>query len=183
MFVIGRGRYARESYPERVPGLGAFQDRALAPVQNLGGFTPATNPSASLIAATLVTPKASGIFMVLGSSDLINGAGADIYGLVVHAFTGPGLTVSGGSVTVDGWTMGTTVPPVIGGTPTPQLSPMSLATQSIGAAGAANLAIAGFNTVPLPLGVPSVIEVLLGEIGGGNALATVGLQIGIIELP
>jgi len=184
MHTIGWGRYRREAYPQADRGAAAFQDRLIAPFQTLAGFTPATNPSASLIGAALVTPKASGIFMLIGHVVLSNGAGADTYGVVASAATGPSLSVGGGSVTIGGWTFGTTAPPTIGGGPAVlQPTPIGLADVTLPANALGSIPFSGMNATALAVGVPAVIEILLTEVGGEHALSSVGVQASIVELP
>ena len=185
MHIIGRGRYAREVYPESKLGAGALFNRNVTAMVQLGGVTPPTNPvGAPPLAALLFTPKVSGLIQVAMSINILNGANPESYGLGVRVLTGTGLSVTGGSVTDDGWVMG--VPPsapVIGGLPVPtqllgEFNVNLLANQS------GSLATFGVSPTPLPIGQPCVISGTLVEVAGGNPLASVTvIQLSAVEVP
>lgn len=181
MFLIGRGGRAREAYPETNRAVIPFQNRLIAPPSALvAPFTPATAPNTSLIGAGLVTPKASGLFILLAEL-LVLAASVDTFAFEAVPGTGPGLTVSGGSATVGGWTFGTTVPPVIGGGPVVNNAPFGLGEETISNTG--TLIVVGINDTPLPIGVPSVIQLFLGEVGGGNAANALVVSASLVEIP
>ena len=184
MHIIGRGRHGREVYPEANRGVIAFQDRLIATEQILPGFTPSGSPMSSLIGAALVTPKASGIFVLLASVVLLSPSANDTFGLTVVPGTGNGLSVSGGSVTVGGWTFGTTVPPVVGGVVTLN-NPFSVVAESppSGPGKDGTLVAVGANDTPLPRGVASVIQMLIASTTGTTSLGAMTMQATLIELP
>lgn len=170
MHLIGRGRYARSVYPV-VPRIAALANRAVAvntPL-DLTGFTPATSPLATNIAARLFTPRSSGIFQVLATLGALNGAGAETYSLAALLVQGTTLGIGGGQVTSNGWRMGADTPVTITGV----VSSTLLIAQSISAVGAnasQTLNIAAL-TSPQAVGTPIAILLAIGEAGGGNALA------------
>jgi hypothetical protein len=187
MFIIGRGRYAREGYPEVGQGgaaAGALRNRNVATTLSFPAFTPATSPSTSLVAALLFTPRVSGVIMATALLGLVNGAAPETYGLVVGIATGTGLSVTGGSSASNGWIVGSTVPILIGGTPT-LTQVFGESAVALAASGQGSLNVAAAISQPLPVGVPVVIEVLLTEIGGGHALSgqSVFSSLSALELP
>jgi hypothetical protein len=184
--VIGR-RNGRETYPEVGTGgaaAAAFRNRNVAgPTPLVAPFTPATNPTVSPIAAVLYTPRVSGVVQVASTIGFINGAVAETYGLVGEILTGTGLSVTGGAVTTDGWVMGSTVPPVIGGAGVVTAQIMGEGVDAILAntdGGLSTFAI----SQPLAVGTPVVIRIGLLQIGGGNEIATLAiLNLSVLELP
>lgn len=180
MYLIGRKGHKAEAYPQANAAVAAFQDRQIAPRQTLAGFT----PSGALFGVALVTPKASGIFMLIGNIVLTNGATPDVYSVTAQASTGTALVVSGGDVTVNGWTFGTSVIPVLGGSGvTPQAAPMGVWNQSLIANAVGGLSFSGLNAVALPKGVASAVRLFVNEQGGGHAVAAATVQAALIELP
>jgi len=146
-------------------------------------FTPVTYPNYDIVAAILYTPKVSGVVQVNALLDLQNGATPETYGLVATVYDGPGLTVTGGASTSNGWVIGSTVPPIIGGTPNVNQI-LGGAQVALGANALGNLSITGVISQPLPVGVPVVIEILLNQIGGGHPLAAeLFTSLSILELP
>lgn len=183
MNIIGKGRYARAVYPV-TPRIAALANRAVAvntPL-DLTGFTPETSPLATNIAARIFTPRSSGIFQVLATMGLLNGAGAETYSLAALLVQGTNLSIGGGQVTSEGWRMGADTPVTIGGV----VSSTLLIAQSISAVaanGSQTLNIAAL-TSPQAVGTPIVIMLAIGELGGGNALAGAFIDaLGAYELP
>jgi hypothetical protein len=187
MHIIGRGRYAREAYPEvgqSSAAVGALRNRNVAGPTTLVGFTPQTNPSFDIVAALLYTPKVSGVVMATALLDLSNGASADTYAIGVAIATGTNLTVTGGAGTSDGWVIGSTVPPIVGGTGVALSQLLGTSTQFLAATDQGDLAVAAAISQPLQIGVPVVIEVMLSELGGGHALANLAFtSLSALELP
>jgi hypothetical protein len=211
--IIGRGRYARSTYPQS-PSIGLGVSGPSGPVFQLAGATGptgATGPGISLftgptggtslgqisslpayttpssgagtpnpVAAIVVTPKKTGLFLVLANIIVQNGATADTFLAAVLTGVGTGLTVTGGSTFAGGWTLGTSVPVVV--TPTPTLQfPGGAAELTIPANGIGTLSMSGVNPVPLALGVPAVIEVDLLSVTG-VAVAGISVQATAFEL-
>ena len=185
MFIVGRGRTARETYPgAQSSSVGALRNRNVATPYSLVGFTPATNPSTSLIAALLFTPKVSGVIMASALLDLVNGATGDTYGMAVAVYSGTDLSVSGGATTSNGWVIGSTVPPVIGGTGVTLEGLLGSSVEALAASAQGDLAVAAAISQPLPVGVPVVIGVLIDELGGGHALTNLSFtSLSALELP
>jgi len=188
MFIIGRGRYARESYPEVGQGgaaVGALRNRNVANALSFPAFTPATSPSASLVAALLYTPKVSGVIEATALLGLTNGASPETYAMIVAIATGTGLSVTGGSTASNGWLVGSTVPILIGGTGVALAQVIGESQVALAASGLGSLNVAAAISQPLPVGVPVVIEVLLTEVGGGHALSgsSVFSSLSALELP
>jgi phosphoribosylcarboxyaminoimidazole (NCAIR) mutase len=105
-------------------------------------------------------------------------------GMELVPYTNP--TVTGGDTTVDGWVMGTTSLPVVGGTPGSTTLALEAFTPSLIAGAPGSMQVFGISdqVTPLPIGVPVVIAVLLGEIGGGHALAQLAVaNLSVMELP
>lgn len=178
------GRRSQNVYPD---GLAAAAAAAIAlRNRNVAGsntlVTPFT-PSNSLIAACLFTPKVSGVIQVSGALLLQNGAVADTYTSIMEVIPGTGLSVSGGAVTDNGWVIGSTVPPVVGGvTGVPVLAIESLTALAGNAPG--SLSAFGIGSSPQPLGVPVVITFLLAQVGGGHSLAQLDFtNLSVLELP
>ena len=186
MHIIGRGRYARETYPgPQSAGVGALRNRNVLAVPQLlvVPFSPGTG-AGSLIAATLFTPQVSGgVVDVTAGLLLTNGGVAETYGLSVAIAAGAGLSVSGGAGSSNGWFYGTTVPPTVGGAPTPvQVPGTSAQALAIGAVG--SLSVASAISQPLLVGVPVVVEIVLSELGSGHSLASIAItSLSILELP
>lgn len=186
-FLI-KGRRSTETYPQAGGGaaISALRNRSAAQVGQPAlpvPFTPATDPALSLIGARLVTPVASGVFMLLAEIILENGATQDSYDASAFFGTGSGLSVSGGNTTMNGWTFGTTTSPTVGGSPVLQAAPIASSVQTLPGTDYTTLTLAGTNLVALPIGVPSVIELLLTEVGGGNSLSEIGISVSLLELP
>jgi hypothetical protein len=184
--IIGRGRRAGETYPSPPnAALGASRNRNVAVPTSLTSFTPATTPSVSLIAALLYTPRVSGVIQATALLDLINGAAPETYAMAIAVATGTNLSVTGGESTSDGWVIGSTTPPVIGGTGVAILGELGTSVVALAAAGSqGDLAVAAaIFSQSLQIGVPVVIEVLITELGGGNALAGIAFtSLSAIEL-
>lgn len=187
MYIIGRGRYAREGYPESGQGGSATvaaRNRSVSQLTTVSEtFTPGTAPSGSLVAAILFTPKVSGNVQVATNLTLSNGAASDTYQSTAIAIIGTGLSVSGGSDTSNGWVMGLNTPPVVGGTPTSGLE-LGVASEAVAAGEQGALSTFGMTPTPLAVGVPVVIEVIVAETGGGHDLAEIiFVQLSIVEQP
>lgn len=185
MYIIGHGRKARESYPKANQGgaaVIALQNRAISPAQALDAFTPATGPSFSLLGAILVTPKASGIFMVATNIIIGQPAATDVFVLLVQTLTGTGLSVSGGTGGINGWHFGSATPPVVGGATTPASNIVNL-DQTIASGAQGTLVGVGANNIPLALGVPAVITIAIAEVTGGHAVAAIAEAATLFELP
>lgn len=84
---------------------------------------------------------------------------------------------------MNGWTFGTTTSPTVGGSPVLQAAPIASSVQTLPGTDYTTLTLAGTNLVALPIGVPSVIELLLTEVGGGNSLSEIGISVSLLELP
>lgn len=186
MFLIGKGRYARETYPEPRGGsasAAASNRNVSVPTTVTETFEPATGPSGSIVAATLYTPKVSGNIQVSTNLLLTNGATLDTYQSTAVVFSGTDLSVSGGSETSDGWVMGLNTPPVVGGALTSGVE-LGVAAEAIDSGQQGVLSTFGMTPSPLPLGVPVVIEVVMAEVGGGNDLSgVVFVQLSVVEQP
>jgi hypothetical protein len=186
MRIIGRGRYAGETYPDGLPSAGAaaaaLRNRNVAaPTALSAPFTPPGG--GSIIAAVLFTPRVSGVLQVSTNVLLENGSDADTYATVTLIIPGTNLTVTGGEATSDGWVMGTTTPPVIGGTPASPIFTLESLDAIAGNAFGSLLAF-GISTPALPLGVPVAIVLELAETGSGHALAQVDIgNLSVMELP
>lgn len=146
-------------------------------------FTPSNFLPGSLVGARLVTPVASGIFMLLAEFQIENEATQDTYAAAAFFGTGTDLSVSGGNVTVNGWTFGTTTAPTVGGSPALQSAQIAASDQTVPGTDFATLTLVGTNLVALPIGVPSVIELFVFEVGGGHSLSEIGVSVSLIELP
>jgi len=185
--LIGRRGHSRETYPGSPGGasVGALRNRNVAsPTGLVGPFTPATTPSFSLVAAILYTPQVSGVVMVTALLDIGNGGTPETYGMAVAVATGTNLSVTGGASTSNGWVIGSTVPPVVGGSGITLPQDLGISTEALAAGAVGDLAVAAAISQPLPVGVPVVIEILLNEAGGGHALASLAFtSLSILELP
>lgn len=185
MHIIGFGRRAREAYPPNLAATGAataaLRNRNVAAPTTLA--SPFTPGGSSLIAAVVFTPRVSGILQLSATLALQNGVDPDTYGMVMETAEYTGLTVTGGSATSDGWVMGTTVPPVIGGVFVTS-SPINQDERAVGANALSDLTAFGITAAPaLPLGVPVAIVVLISG-PGAHALAQVGFaNLAVMELP
>lgn len=143
-------------------------------------FTP--SDLGSIVAAILFTPRVSGVLQVSSTLQLVNGANAEIYAVAMQVFTGTGLSVTGGEATSNGWVVGSTTPPVVGG--------VGVVT-AIPGADVANLssgeteALITFGiTQPQTIGTPLVVQLGLSETGPANPLAGIAvLCASILELP
>ena len=181
MHIIGRGRYRGETYPSPPnAATGALRNRNVAGIVAL--VTPFT-PSGGIIAAILFTPKVSGAIQVSATIGMTNGATPDIYTTIAYVVPGTGLSVTGGASTINGWVVGSTVPPLIGGV-TGVPVPISSASSAIAGGEIGTLLPFGISEPPLQVGVPVVIFMDLSETGGGNALADLGfINLSVLELP
>lgn len=65
-FIIGRGRYARESYPQS-PGAGSGAAPARAWADNSAGNVPLPAATRENLVSITVTPKKSGVFRLIGT--------------------------------------------------------------------------------------------------------------------
>ena len=188
--LIGRGRYARETYPTSSQNAAtvALRNRNVSAPASMTAFTPATQPSLSLVAALLYTPKVSGVIQVSAILDLTNGVAPDTYVMLAFVATGTGLSVSGGESSSNGWFVGSPAPgtPIVvggAGIVLSQLLGEDIATLAALEAGTLDVT-AAISSSPLAVGVPVVIEVLIVEVGGGNALAAIAFtSLSILELP
>lgn len=182
--IIGRGRYAGEVYPEGTAGAAGAATAALRNrnVAIPGALTAPFTPNNSIIAAALFTPRVSGIVQVSASVVVQNDVVGETYAFVLAVTPGTGLTVTGGEATVDGWVVGSNTSPVVGGvTGTPVLGIEDFAVLI---SGEARQLVAFGISDPLPVGVPAVISVTLGQVGGGHALAQIAiLNLSVMELP
>lgn len=186
MKTFGWGRYKTGVYPS---GSAAAAGAAVAALRNRNIAAPTTlaapfTPSGgSLIAAILFTPRVSGVLQVSGNFLIQNGANGDTYAVAMEVDPGTGLTVTGGSDTSDGWVMGSTVPPVVGGAVgSPILAIEDLVTLATSQSG--TLTVFGISTPPQPIGVPLVVTVILGETGGSHALDQIAItNLSVMELP
>jgi hypothetical protein len=170
-----------EAYPSTgANAAGALANRNAAGVQTLDApFT----PNNSLIAALAFTPRSSGIVQVSGNLILTNGADADTYVGILGAQDYTSLVVAGGSVTDNGWVMGTTTPPTVGGTPGTSILTLE-SFSKLGSGESGSLTFFGISSSALTIGVPSLIALLLTQIGGGHALAGIGIaNLSVLELP
>jgi hypothetical protein len=183
MHIIGRGRYRGETYPSPPNAATvALRNRNVAGVVALvAPFTPSA--SGGIIAAILFTPKVSGVVQVSATLAMTNGATPDDYTTIAYVVPGTGLSVTGGASTINGWVVGSTVPPLIGGvTGAPMIIGSAIAAIAGGASG--TLLTFGISQPLLPVGVPVVIFILLAEVGGGHALADLGfINLSVLELP
>ena len=184
--LIGRRGYSRETYPlAQGAASGASRNRNVSVPETLvAPFTPATGGPGSLVAAILYTPQVSGVIQVSALLGVSNGASPDTYELGMAIFSGTGLTVTGGSVTSNGWVMGTTVPPVVGGSGVALAQLIGVSVNTLPANASGDFAIGAAISQPLPVGIPVVIELLLLEVGGGNSLSAVAFSsLSVLELP
>lgn len=146
-------------------------------------FTPGVG-AGSLVAATLFTPRVSGVIQVTATLAVINGATPDTYGLATTIFSGTGLTVSGGEALNNGWVLGSNTPPVVGGAGVAFDQLVGEAILALAASGQGTLSAAAAISQPLPVGVPVAVEVALIELGGGNPVATLAfVSLSVLELP
>lgn len=186
MFIIGRGRYAREAYPSPPSAGSALRNRNVAAVPRTmsGPFTPAGGPGFSVIAAILFTPKTSGVIDVTALLNVINGASPDTYGMAVEIVTGTSLSVSGGESASDGWVVGSNTPPVVGGVGLATAQFLGISSKTTAANAQTDLNVAAAVSQPVSVGVPVVVQVVLSEVGGGNPIAElVFSSMSILELP
>lgn len=186
MFLIGKGRTARETYPSAPGGsaVNALRNRNVSAPESLTvPFTPATSPSVSIIAALLYTPRVSGVILATALLDITNGATGDTYGLSLAVFSGTGLSVTGGAVTSNGWVLGSTVPPVVGGAGVALEGLLGSSTDTLGANAQGTLAVAAAISQPLPVGVPVVIEAIIDSLAGHPLAAIAFTSLSILELP
>lgn len=160
-FIIGRGRYARATYPTPARGGGAG---GATPARNWNEHT--TNGIASgtptIVVSTTVTPATSGIFRVTVTGSAVGGGdgGQD-------QFT-PSLS-NGGSAT-----------PAIA-TSSSQFTSHDN-SQDATIAWVVDLDKAGGTGTPYPLGTPVQFNAVL-EFSGNNAPAVSTLQIEVQEVP
>lgn len=178
-------RRGGETYPTSPGAAGggaavaALQNRNIA---SLSILTTPFAPSGNNIAAIIFTPKVSGVIQVSASLDLQNAAAPDTFTAELAVVPGTGLNITGGSATVGGWRVGSTVAPVVGGA---LGSPVLLLTASWDAADDEefSLLMFGLTSPPLPVGVPVAIAVILGQ-SGANALSLLAFtNISVYELP
>ena len=190
-FRVGR-KGASHSYPSAGGAAGAavaaLRNRNVAVVPQVlstasAPFAPGTGTN---VAAILFTPKVSGVVQITAMLGLLNGATPDTYAATAAIDTGTGLSVTAGSgsITSNGWIMGATAPvdpPVVGGA----ISSTSL----LGTAGAALVGAENGSIVisaisqPLFVGVPVVIRIELGTIGGQSLNALDVTSLSVMELP
>lgn len=175
-----------ETYPEtggRAGAAGALLNRNVAalPFALNSPFTPDSGGFGSLVAAIVFTPKVSGVIQVATSLDLVNGSDAEIYSLAVGLSTGTGLTVSGGENTSNGWVMGSTTPPVVGGTSAlAQLLGVDIAAIGSGAPGA--LSTFGISQ-PTTVGTPVLITVTIAQTATHALAGIAAFGLSVVELP
>lgn len=183
--LMGWGRYRTEAYPSS----GTAGDATAAALRNRNVAAPTElavpfTPNDSLIAAIAFTPLVSGVLQISGNVGLVNGVDAEQYVLAMTVKPGTGITVTGGAATSDGWVMGSTVPPVIGGTPGSLILALEDITPSLGNGGSGVFSAFGITPSALPLGVPCVVSVILTQVGGGHALASLAIfNLTAMELP
>lgn len=187
MYIIGRGRYAREVYPDGLAAAGAataaLRNRNIAGARALTPYTPSTG--GDFIAAVLFTPKVSGVLQISAEIAVQNGGVADVYTMSSVIVNGTGLSVSGGEATIDGWHIGTSPFPTIGGV----LGAIALSVGDIlTLVGGQNATASAFGispqTSPLPLGVPVLVGTILAESVAGHSLAQIAIvNLTVLELP
>jgi len=185
--IIGFGRRAREAYPATggaaAATTSALQNRNVAlPGALAVPFTPANG----VLAAILFTPRVSGVIQVAASVLAENGTDAETYLMGVEVLPGTGLSVTDGDMTIDGWVVGTTSAPVVGGTPGSPVMVLEDISAPLLSGASGGLSVFGIsdNVSRLPLGVPVVIVVVLGEAGSGHALAQLAVtNLSVMELP
>jgi|GEM_PF-2510641 len=183
MHIIGRGRHARETYPTRPQSSAGAQNLSIGapPIVDFNApFVPGTSPP-TLFAAKLYTPKTSGLIQVNGNMAVVNDVNAEIYGFGIVVITGTGLSVSGGSVTQNGWVFGTSTPPVIGGVQS-GAQIITAAGGSVAASGQLVSAFIGISNPALPVGVPVVLAVEWNSVGGHGVTGVSMLSISAQEL-
>ncbi len=181
MHIIGRGRYAGETYP-KTPRIAALDNRAVAvtPI-DLTGFTPATAPLQTNIAARLFTPRSSGIFQILATLAMTNGAGADTYALGALLIQGTNLVIGGGESTSEGWRVGADTPVTVTGGVVTQVVANSVNPMLANAQQSFNISAL---TQPQEVGVPIAILLAVNEVAGGNAVTAAAiLALSAYELP
>ena len=187
MHLIGRGRYAREVYPSPPNAASvAAKNRNVAapPIFLVSPFTPVVGPAGSLLAAILFTPKVSGVIQVTAELLVTDGATGETFTAAAKIIAGTNLTLTGGATTNNGWTLGSTVPPVVGGTGLTTAQVLGLGEKVFAANEISSLAIAAAVSQPLPLGVPVAVEISLASLSGLNPVSGIGVtSLSIMELP
>ncbi len=161
--------------------MGALRNRNIAGNNVLNSYTPPSTPTP--LAAVLFTPRISGVIQISATLAVSNGSDSDTFELGAEIFSGTNLTVTGGAVTDDGWVMGTTVPPVIGGSGVTIAQVVGAASVVAGADAQITFLVFGISK-PLPVGVPVAVEIPFFELGGTHsitAIEVVGLS--VLELP
>ena len=186
-YLIGRGRTARETYPEaqRNASDGALLNRNVAiPTVLDAPFTPATGPSVSIIAAIVFTPKVSGVIQVTALLDLGNGETDETYSMQVAVMTGTNLTVTGGESTSNGWVMGSTTPPIVGGTGVTTSQLLGSSVRELSSTGDGDLNVAAAVSQPVgSVGVPIVIQIQLLSVDGDDLDSLSFTSLSVLELP
>ena len=180
MHIIGRGRTARETYATRAQTQGA-QNLTIGAPPIVAFNAPFVPGSPSIFAAKLYTPKSSGLIQVSGSVGLVNDVNAETFAFGIIANFGTGLSVSGGSVTQNGWVFGTSTPPVIGGVQS-GAQIITAAGGSVAASGQLVSAFIGISNPALPVGVPVVLAVEWNSVWGHGVTGVSMLSISAQEL-
>jgi hypothetical protein len=165
MFLIGKGKAARETYPQS----GGIANSALVALLNryLVGSTTTTpdafttaSPTAHYVAAVNVVRKASGLFVVMAELPATLAAPDT---MAFAAFLFSGATASGGTAS-GAWLVGTGSPIVPSA-----ISPDQIMAPWEETCGAGNLTktpiMVGINPMPAPAGA-SVIVIAANTIGG-----------------
>lgn len=167
MHIIGRGRYAREAYPDTKPNaaLVALANRYLVDTSAPGTPSPftVTQPSFHIVAAANVTRRASGLFVVSVQVPRTALAADDTQSWTAVALFGS--TASGGVASGD-WLLDI-ASTITTSTPT-GASPMSAWTAQSDAGNLTQtVTLVGVNSTPVPTG-DSVIAVLSNTDGGSQ---------------
>jgi hypothetical protein len=180
-------RRGSEAYPIGLAAVGAAtaalrnRNVAAGPISLNAPFTPSDSGFGSIIAAILFTPRVSGVLQVSSTFQLANGVDAEAYAVAMQVFTGTGLSVTGGEATSNGWVVGSTTPPIVGGagavTDLPGADVVTLA-------GGGNGALVTFGiTQPQAVGTPLVLQLGLAQ-NDSHALAGIAaFCLSVLELP
>ena len=173
--IIGRGRNARETYPQANAALSGFYNRFLIGSGAPPGIPDAFTSAAPVpLAAVNFTRRASGIFQ-LSAQIPITLAGADA-STVFQASSGPGTTTGG--VLFEDWLIADGVPLVVP-------VPTGILGFNLFAVAAGNLVrtvtLTGCNSVPVPQGAGTIF--ISGRTAGPTLLTPDGFLASVYELP
>lgn len=178
MFLIGRGRYARETYPESNKATAALVNRYLISAAGPPRPDPFSKIPADVyvVAATNVTRRASGIFM-LTFQDPVTLAAADTLEWSAIAFSGS--TASGGTVSGD-WLV--RIGSDIAFTAPAAASPMGeYADQRDATTLSATVTMVGVNAAPMLPGKGAIV--VFGSAAAGTLITPALLIASVYELP